>query len=98
MSSNKRLQDLYELFASIKNKKEAEQLLKDMLTPKEIQTVAKRWWELQELAKGESQREIAKKLKISISKVTRGSQVLKEGSGGAWLFLKRLKGIGRRAK
>ena len=93
MSSQKRLQDLYELFASVRSKREAEILLKDMLTPKELRMVAKRWWELQELAKGERHRDVAKKVKISISKVTRGSRVLRDGTGGAWIFLKRLKKI-----
>lgn len=66
-------------------------LLMDLLTPAEIRSLTKRWLELQELARGTSQREVAKKLKVSISKITRGSRVLKHGTGGAWLFLKRLK-------
>ena len=65
-------------------------LLRDMLTPAELRSLAKRWEELQLLARGMKQREVAKKLKISISKVTRGSRVLRDGSGGAWLFLRRL--------
>ena len=86
----KRDQDLYELFASIRDEKEAEMLLKDMLTPAELESMSKRWWELQELVNGTTHREVAKKLNISISKVTRGSRVLGHGSGGAKLFLKRL--------
>lgn len=93
MPSSKRLQDVYELFASIKNKREAEMLMNDMLTLSELNSLSKRWWEVQELAKGTTHREVAKKLGISISKVTRGANILKRGTGGAWLFLKRLKKI-----
>ena len=81
---------LYKLFSAIRSEKEARMLLTDMLTPAELRSLAKRWEELQLLARGMKQREVAKKLKISISKVTRGSRVLRDGSGGAWLFLRRL--------
>lgn len=86
----KHMRELFELFASIRSEKEAEMLLKDIFTPAELESLSKRWWELRELSEGTPQREIAKKLKVSISKVTRGSQVLHGGTGGAGLFLKRL--------
>ena len=81
---------LYKLFSAIRSEKEARMLLTDMLTPAELRSLAKRWEELSLLARGVKQRDVAKKLKISISKVTRGSRVLRDGSGGAWLFLRRL--------
>ncbi len=84
------LRDLHRLFSAIRSEKEAEMLLEDMLTPGELRSLTKRWLELQELANGTKQRDVAKKLKISISKVTRGSRVLRHGTGGAWLFLRRL--------
>ena len=87
---SKELRDLYRLFSSVRNEKEAEMLLTDMLTPGELRSLTKRWQELELLANGTKQREVSKKLKISISKVTRGSLVLRHGTGGAWLFLKRL--------
>ncbi len=83
--------DLYALFASVKNKKEAKILLQDILTPRELNSVSERWQLVQALASGMPQRTINKKLKISISKITRGSKMLKKGSGGFGLFLKRLK-------
>ena len=93
MTPEKPKRDLFALFAAIRSPREAEVLLTDLLTPAEIASLAKRWQELQELARGVKQREVAKKLKISISKVTRGSRVLRHGTGGAWIFLKRLRKI-----
>lgn len=82
--------DLYQLFASIESPKEAQLLLEDILTPQELDSVAERWQEIQLLAKGVTQREVAKKLNISISKVTRGSRMLQYGTGGFRHFLKKL--------
>ena len=87
----KHYKELYTLFSSVKNPKEAEKLLVDMLTPQELDSLAERWQLVQELDSGLPQREIAKKLKLSISKITRGSCVMQYGTGGIALFLKRLK-------
>lgn len=86
----KHLKELYELFAAVSNEKEAEKLLKDILTPQELSSLAERWQLIQMLDAGVSQREIAKKLKISISKITRGSRMMQYGSGGFAHFLKKL--------
>lgn len=83
--------DLCELLASIETSKEASVLLKDLLTPQEMESLAERWQLVQLLAKGISQREIAENLNISISKVTRGSRVLQYGAGGFLHFLRKLK-------
>ncbi len=82
--------ELFRLFSLIKNPREAEALLTDLLTPKELGSLAKRWELLKELARGTQQRVVAKKLKLSISKITRGSRVLRHGTGAAWMFLKRM--------
>jgi len=87
----KHLRDLYELFSAIRTPAEAEQLLADILTPQELAAIAERWQIVQELQKRTPQREIAKKLNVSISKITRGSRMLQYGSGGFDLFLKKLK-------
>ncbi len=83
--------DLYSLFANVRNQKEAEILLSDLLTPRELNSLTERWRLVQALAAGMKQRDINRKLKISISKITRGSRMLKHGSGGFGVFLKRLK-------
>jgi len=92
----KHLRDLYELFSSVRSKAEAEKLLADILTPQELASVAERWQLIQELAKRTPQRDIAKKLNLSISKITRGSRMLQYGSGGFGMFLERVKKGGRK--
>ena len=89
--SKKHISELYALFASVKNEKDAELLLNDILTPQELKSVAERWQLVQALATGMPQREIAEKLGISISKITRGSRMLQFGEGGFKVFLKRMK-------
>ncbi len=83
--------ELCELLASVDSSKEVDLLLKDLLTPQEMESLAERWQLIQLLAKGISQREIAEKLNVSISKVTRGSRVLQYGAGGFLHFLRKLK-------
>lgn len=68
-------------------------LLEDILTPGELESLAERWQEIQLLAAGKTQRAVAAKLGISISKVTRGSRMLQYGTGGFAHFLKKLKKI-----
>src|SRR3989338_5921273 len=82
--------DLYELLSSMENPSEAKNLCADLFTPAEIDSFAERWQEIQLLAKKLPQREVAKKLGISISKVTRGSRMLQHGSGAFQHFLKKL--------
>jgi len=84
------LRDLYVLFASVKSPEEAAKLLEDILTPQELSSVAERWQLVRALHKGIPQREIAKKLNVSISKITRGSRQLKFGSGGFRHFLEKV--------
>ncbi len=86
----KQLQDLYKLFCAIDTPHEAEDLLTDILTPQELESIAERWREIQLLAKGTSHREVAKTLGISITKVSRGARMLGYGTGGFLHFLKKL--------
>ena len=79
--------ELFKLFASIQDEKEAQLLLKDILTPQELDSVAERWQIVKLLNKKIPQRDIASKLNISISKVTRGSRSMQYGSGGFKVFL-----------
>ena len=87
----KALKDLYELFAAPDSAKESEMLLKDILTPQELEAIAERWQLIQALSSGMTQRDVAKKCGVSISKITRGAHELQYGSGGFRHFLKKLK-------
>ncbi|MBM3231597.1 transcriptional regulator [Candidatus Peregrinibacteria bacterium] len=88
---SRHLQDLYELFASVGSEQEAKMLLEDILSPQEIASLTERWQLIQALHRGVAQRDIAKDLGISISKITRGSRMLQFGSGGFAHFLKKLR-------
>ena len=85
------VRDLYELFAAVGNAEEAKMLLTDILTPQEMESLAERWQLIQSLHAGKPQRDIARDLGISISKITRGSRMLQYGGGGFTHFLKKLK-------
>ena len=84
------LKELYTLVSSVKTDDEAKLLLSDLLTPNELKTLAERWQLVKMLASGKTQRDIASSLKVSISKVTRGSACLQRSGGGFDLFMKRL--------
>ena len=73
----------------VETPKEAELLLRDILTPQELASLAQRWEIVRELSKGTPQRTIAEKLGLSISKITRGSRMMQYGSGGFDYFLKK---------
>ncbi|HLD27590.1 MAG TPA: YerC/YecD family TrpR-related protein [Patescibacteria group bacterium] len=84
-------QELFGLFSVLKSEQEAEKLLKDILTPQELASIAERWQLVKMLAQKVPQRDIKKALGISISKITRGSKELQFGHGGFKLMLTRLK-------
>jgi Trp operon repressor len=90
-ASKVHLKDLAMLFASVRSPREAEMLLGDIATSAERAAFAERWQLIQLLASGMTQRDVARKLGLSISKVTRGSKALQEGTGAFELFLGRLK-------
>lgn len=81
------LRELYGLFTRLRTKREAEQFLRDILTPAEIADVALRWQLVKRLAAGMPHRRISAELGMSIAKVTRGSHALKRGHGGFRRFL-----------
>ncbi len=89
----KALNDLYVLLCTPRTPREAKLLAADLLTPRELQSLAERWHLIRMLAAGVPQREVKKKLNISISKITRGSRMLKHGSGG---FRHALKYLGKK--
>jgi len=55
-----------------------EDFLVCLLTPSEMDEIAKRWALVKEIATGRPQREIAKDLGLSLCKITRGSRELKK--------------------
>jgi TrpR family trp operon transcriptional repressor len=63
----------------------------DLLTPQEFEEIATRWQLVKLLDTGMPQREIANKLGVSISKITRGSRELLDPKGGFRRVLDRKK-------
>jgi len=89
--NNKYKTELLEVIASIKNQRLLNNFLDDILTPNEYDEVVKRWQVVKELNDGIPQRQIAKNLKISLAKITRGSRVLLNKKGAFNQLLKKKK-------
>lgn len=67
--------------------KDLARLLEDLLTPEEIEAIHQRVEILHMLLEGKPQRDIAAKLDCGIATVTRGSRIIKHGTGAAKKFL-----------
>ncbi len=80
--------DLVKTLTNIPDEAQMEAFLKDILTPGELEDIASRLQIARLLIQGMPQRAIAKKLKVSLAKVTRGSREIKYGHKG---FLNTLK-------
>lgn len=81
---------LYQAILKLKNLNEAKAFLRDLLTLQEIETFAKRFQQAKLLHQGYSYSQVAKKLKVSTTTVTRTAFWLKRGRGGYRLILNRL--------
>ena len=76
MNRNK-INEIANILAKENSSEKVSSFIIDMLTESELETLSKRWQILKMLAKGYTQRAIAKELEVSLCKVTRGSQILK---------------------
>lgn len=74
----KYIQEISKLVKNLHSEAEIESFFKELLTESEIETLSKRWQILDLLAQGATQRDIAKDLKVSLCKVTRGAKILKD--------------------
>jgi TrpR family trp operon transcriptional repressor len=82
MTDQKNIQELASLVANIGDKKSALEFLQNILTPQELEEIAKRLQIFKMLHAGVSQRAIAEKLGVSIGTVSRGSRELQYGPPG----------------
>ena len=69
--------ELIKVFADISDPQEMEAFFRELFTPREIEDFYLRWELMKDLFRGETQRKIADKHKISLCKITRGSRLLK---------------------
>lgn len=72
------IRDVARTLASIDDEDLMLELLGELLTPTELRRVDQRWKLVQLLEEGVSQREIARRLGISLCNITRGSRELKK--------------------
>ncbi|GHT87321.1 hypothetical protein FACS1894137_14440 [Spirochaetia bacterium] len=72
------IKELSRTLAGIPEPEFIESFLRCLLTPAETADIAARWALVKALDQGQSQREIAKNLGISLCKITRGSRELKK--------------------
>jgi len=82
MSEEKYISELAKVVAGINEPKLAHEFLQNILTPKELDEIARRLQIVKMLHEGVPQREIAEKLHVSIGTVSRGSRELQYGAGG----------------
>ena len=74
------IQELADVLLAIKDRELMVRFLGEIMTPAEIETFALRWESVKLLHRGVPQREISKRLGISLCKITRGSRELKKAS------------------
>lgn len=89
MANPRAKKELLSQIVRIKNLDDLDEFLVDLLTPSEYADIIVRWQIVKELYKGMPQRDISKKLGVSISKITRGSRELLNTSGGFHQALKK---------
>ena len=76
----KRFEDLITTLLKIKSKKEMNDFIKGILSPKELEEIPTRLAIVKMLKQKVAQRQIAEELEVGIATVTRGSRELKKGS------------------
>ena len=82
-----KIKEISKVLAGEKSETEIANFMVEMLTQAELETLSKRWCILEMLMEGKTQREIAKELKVSLCKVTRGSKILKNRTSIAVKYL-----------
>jgi len=77
--NNKQLNELIDLMLKMKNKKEMENFLLGILTPKELIEIPNRLEIVKLIKKGVAHQYIANKLHVGVATVTRGSREIQKG-------------------
>ena len=83
------IKELSTVISKLKNDKEISAFLHELLTKSELDVLSKRWCILKMLEDGLTKRDIAKQLKVSLCKVTRGSRILKNKNSLTKKYLKK---------
>lgn len=83
------IQELVDILMDIKDRELMRRFLVEIFTPAEVEAVVLRWELLKLLHQGVPQREISKRLGISLCKITRGSRELKKETSALKELLRR---------
>lgn len=86
--------ELSSVLAKIGDAALLERFFREILTSKEVRDISSRWELVKLLEAGVSQREIARKLGLSLCKITRGSRELKKNDSAMRLLLNARAGEG----
>lgn len=70
--------EIAEALARVEDPRLIAGFLQSILTPRELEEVGGRWELVKRLERGESQRSVARRLGMSLCKITRGSRELKK--------------------
>lgn len=74
-----RIPDIARVVAQLREPRAVEHLLRELLTESEAQKLSLRWDIVRLLSEGKSQRATARRLGVSLCKITRGARELKKG-------------------
>ena len=85
------LDEIVGCIASISDKNLLSEFFDCLFTPSELYDIGKRWLLVKEIDKGSTQREIAKKFRMSLCKITRGSKELSKSDSAFRKMLELLK-------
>jgi TrpR family transcriptional regulator, trp operon repressor len=69
---------MIEAFCTVTDREEMRRLFAEIFTSAELDDLTLRWKLLAELSEGRTQRDISKRLGISLCKITRGARLLKD--------------------
>ena len=75
---SKSMREIARALAATRDPQNILRFLNSLLTPNEIREIASRWELVKLLEQGHSQRQIARRLGLSLCKITRGSRELKK--------------------
>jgi TrpR family trp operon transcriptional repressor len=90
ITMNKNIRELSELLACTDDPKEIRNFFETILTLKELKDISSRWELVKRLDQGNSQRQIARDLHLSLCKITRGSKELKKKNAVLKRFIDRI--------
>lgn len=87
------LRRFFTAISSLKYQQEVENFFKDLLHPQETVMLARRLKAAEMLIEGESFREIARKMKISLATLAKIHRWVNSGRGGYKIAIKRLRNL-----